>query len=106
MTGFLEFGRRNTVQNMAPHVSHFGRARSRLQQRQHLRQPAPPDERRSRSPRTEWERHFYELALKVSGAVAGAALDRASADGVGYIYSFNGPHSLFVDTIRSCARSR
>jgi len=24
-----------------------------------------------------------------------------TADGGGYIYSFNGPHSLFVDTIRT-----
>ena len=24
-----------------------------------------------------------------------------TAEGGGYIYSFNGPHSLFVDTIRS-----
>ena len=43
---------------------------------------------------------FYELALKVSGAVQ-AARWRTTADGGGYIYSFNGPHSLFVDTIRS-----
>ena len=27
---------------------------------------------------------------------------RKRADGTGYIYSFNGPQSLFVDTIRSC----
>jgi len=47
-----------------------------------------------------WERRFYELALKVSGAVQ-AARWSPTADGGGYIYSFNGPHSLFVDTIRS-----
>jgi hypothetical protein len=47
-----------------------------------------------------WERRFYELALKCSGAVQ-AARWSATADGGGYIYSFNGPHSLFVDTIRS-----
>jgi hypothetical protein len=44
---------------------------------------------------------FYELALKVSGAVQAARWSR-TADGKGYIYSFNGPHSLFSDTIRSC----
>ena len=43
---------------------------------------------------------FYELALKVSGAVQARALDAPSPGG-GYIYSFNGAHSLFVDTIRS-----
>lgn len=47
------------------------------------------------------ERAFLELALKISGAVQAARWQR-TADGTGYIYSFNGPHSLFVDTIRSC----
>ncbi len=47
-----------------------------------------------------WERRFYEVALKVSGAVQAARWSR-TADGGGYIYSFNGPHSLFVDTIRT-----
>jgi hypothetical protein len=41
-----------------------------------------------------------ELALKVSGAVQ-AARWTTLPDGLGYIYSFNGPHSLFADTIRS-----
>jgi len=44
---------------------------------------------------------FCELALKVSGAVQAARWSRIHGGG-GYIYSFNGPHSLFVDTIRSC----
>ena len=47
-----------------------------------------------------WERRFYELALKVSGAVQ-ARRWTSTADGGGFIHSFNGPHSLFVDTIRS-----
>ena len=51
-------------------------------------------------PNNAWERHFYELALKCSGAVQ-AARWTTIAGGGGYIYSFNGPHSLFVDTIRS-----
>ena len=42
-----------------------------------------------------------ELALKVSGAIQAARWSRIHGGG-GYIYSFNGPHSLFVDTIRSC----
>ena len=45
-------------------------------------------------------RDFYELALKCSAAVQAARWSRSS-DGGGYIYSFNGPQSLFVDTIRS-----
>ena len=47
-----------------------------------------------------WERRYYELALSLSGAVQ-ARRWTALPDG-GFIYSFNGPHSLFVDTIRSC----
>ena len=47
----------------------------------------------------DWERRFYELALKVSGAVQARRWTRLP-DG-GFIHSFNGAHSLFVDTIRS-----
>jgi len=46
------------------------------------------------------ERKFYELALKVSGAVQAARWTDLPS-GLGYVYSFNGPHSLFCDTIRS-----
>ena len=46
------------------------------------------------------ERHFYEMALKCSGAVQAKRWTR-TADGGGFICSFNGPHSLFADTIRS-----
>jgi unsaturated chondroitin disaccharide hydrolase len=49
----------------------------------------------------EDEKNFYELALKVSGAVQAARWTKL-ADGTGFIHSFNGPHSLFIDTIRSC----
>lgn len=41
-----------------------------------------------------------ELALRVSGAVQASRWAK-TADGRGYIYSFNGPQSLFIDTIRS-----
>ena len=44
---------------------------------------------------------FCELALKVSGAIQASRWSTIHGGG-GYIYSFNGPHSLFVDTIRSC----
>lgn len=54
-----------------------------------------------RIPENSWERRFYELALKISGAVQAARWSTTS-DGTGYIYSFNGRHSLFVDTIRTC----
>jgi hypothetical protein len=48
----------------------------------------------------QYEKHFYEMALKVSGAVQAKRWTKIK-DG-GYMYSFNGPHSLFVDTIRTC----
>lgn len=47
----------------------------------------------------EGEVRALELALKCSGATQ-ARRWTALSEG-GYIYSFNGPHSLFVDTIRS-----
>jgi hypothetical protein len=46
-----------------------------------------------------WQRRYYELALKCSGAVQ--AMRWTSLPGGGFIYSFNGPHSLFADTIRT-----
>jgi hypothetical protein len=44
---------------------------------------------------------FCELALKISGTVQAARWSPIHGGG-GFIHSFNGPHSLFVDTIRSC----
>ena len=51
-------------------------------------------------PFNEREKDLYELALKVSGAVQAARWTK-TADGGGFSYSFNGPHSLFVDAMRS-----
>ena len=48
----------------------------------------------------EWEKNFYELALKSTGAVQASRWTQ-TADDTGFIYSFNGPHSLFVDTLRT-----
>lgn len=46
------------------------------------------------------ERSLYRLALQASGAVQAARWTRL-ADGRGFVHSFNGPHSLFIDTMRS-----
>jgi hypothetical protein len=51
-------------------------------------------------PFNEWEKNFYELALKISGAVQASRWTEIKTGG--FIHSFNGAHSLFVDTIRSC----
>jgi len=96
---FLEIGRRKTIQRMAPHVSHVGvhdHGFNNISTYGNLWRLM----REGRIPFNEREKDFYELALKVSGAVQ-AARWTATADGQGFIYSFNGPHSLFVDTVRS-----
>ncbi len=96
---FLKYGRDQTIEQMAPHISHTGVHDHgfnnvstygnllRLMREGRIRQ----------DPR---EQQFYELALKISGAVQ-AARWTTLPKGLGYIYSFNGPQSLFCDTIRS-----
>jgi unsaturated chondroitin disaccharide hydrolase len=96
---FLEQGRRKIVQKMAPQLTHFGvhdhgfnivstyGALLRLASEGTLAA-------------SDWERRFYELALKTSAAVQARRWSRTT-EGGGYIYSFNGPHSLFIDTLRS-----
>src|SRR5579883_2585406 len=96
---FLEIGRSRTLTYMAPHVSHIGvhdHGFNNISTYSSLKRLM--DE--GRIPEQAWERHFYELALKTSGAVQAARWSRIAGGG-GYVYSFNGPHSLFVDTIRS-----
>lgn len=97
---FLEIGRRGTVERMASHVSHTGvhdHGFNNISTYGNLLRLM----REARIPHDEWEQRFDELALKVSGAVQAARWTMLS-DGTGFIHSFNGPHSLFVDTIRSC----
>jgi unsaturated chondroitin disaccharide hydrolase len=96
---FLELGRKNTVAVMATHVSHVGvhdHGFNNISTYGNLWRLM----REGKIPFDEREKNFYELALKVSGAVQ-AARWTALGEGRGYIYSFNGPHSLFVDTMRS-----
>lgn len=95
---FLDLGVAQTTRLMAPHVSHVGvhdhgfNNVSTYGALLRLIRQGRADER---------DRPAAELALKVSGAVQAARWQRVE-DGTGYIYSFNGPQSLFVDTIRSC----
>jgi unsaturated chondroitin disaccharide hydrolase len=97
---FLKIGRDNTVQRMATHVSHTGvhdHGFNNVSTYGNLWRLM----REGKIPPNEHEKNFYELALKVSGAVQAARwTDRQNS--TGFIHSFNGPHSLFVDTIRSC----
>ncbi len=96
---FLELGRRGTLDVMASHVSHVGvhdHGFNNVSTYGNLRRLMLE----GRIPADPWQLGFYELALKVSGAVQ-AARWSTTRDGPGYIYSFNGPQSLFADTIRS-----
>jgi unsaturated chondroitin disaccharide hydrolase len=96
---FLDIGRAGTVHFMASHVSHVGvhdHGFNNVSTYGTLHRLM----REGKIPENGWERNFYELALKVSGAVQ-AARWTDLGNGEGYIYSFNGPHSLFADTVRS-----
>jgi hypothetical protein len=94
----LKSGREHTAAFMAPHVSHIGvhdHGFNNVSTYGNLLRLM--NERKIEE--NEWERNFYELALKSSGAVQAARWSTIA--GGGYVYSFNGPHSLFVDTLRS-----
>ena len=96
---FLDLGRSRTIQRMAPHLTHMGvhdhgfnnvstyGALWRL-----IREGRFEPEGK--------ERDLYELALKASSAVQARRWTR-TADGQGFIHSFNGAHSLFADTMRT-----
>jgi unsaturated chondroitin disaccharide hydrolase len=95
---FLEMGRARTVALMAPHLTHIGvhdHGFNNVSTYGNLLRLA----REGRIQASEWEIHFHELALKVTGAVQAARWTVIPSGG--FIHSFNGPHSLFVDTIRS-----
>jgi unsaturated chondroitin disaccharide hydrolase len=96
---FLESGRRATIDKMAPHISHTGvhdHGFNNLSTYGNLLRLM----NEGRIPFNKWEKNYYEMALKISGAVQAGRWTNIKNGG--FIYSFNGPHSLFVDTIRSC----
>lgn len=98
-TQFLDIGRRRTVAAMAGRVSAVGvhdHGFNNVSTYGNLWRLMGE----GRIAEDAWERNFYELALKCSGAVQAGRWTRVSGGG-GFIYSFNGPHSLFCDTIRS-----
>ncbi len=96
---FLELGRDRTESDMSSHVTNVGvhdhgfnnvstyGALLRLMNE-------------GRIPESRWERAFYGLALKASGAVQASRWTPIGPN-EGYVHSFNGAHSLFSDTIRS-----
>lgn len=98
-THFLNTGRQKTLTVMAPHISHVGvhdHGFNNVSTYGNLLRLM----REGKIEFNEWEKNFYELALKISGAVQANRWTPVKTGG--FIHSFNGPHSLFVDTIRSC----
>lgn len=96
---FLELARDHIVRRMARHVSHTGvhdHGFNNISTFGNLMRLM--DE--GRIAHDPWELRYCQLALMTSGAVQAARWSPTSS-GSGYIYSFNGPHSLFADTIRS-----
>src|ERR671912_36830 len=95
---FLELGRARTLDRMSAHLTHMGvhdHGFNNVSTYGNLWRLA----KEGRIEASEWETRFYELALKVSGAVQARRWTRLPAGG--FIHSFNGAHSLFVDTMRS-----
>ena len=97
--GFLESGRQQALARIPGHVTHFGvhdhgfTVVSTFGNLLRLMNQGRLDE-------SFWERWFYAIALRSSGAIQANRWTSIEGGG-GYIYSFNGPHSLFADTIRS-----
>jgi hypothetical protein len=95
----LAIGKENTTEKMAHHLTHFGvhdHGFNNLSTYGNLLRLSNMGKMNCEKE----EKDFYALALKASGAVQASRWTDVK-DG-GYIYSFNGPHSLFIDTIRSC----
>jgi unsaturated chondroitin disaccharide hydrolase len=98
-TAFLESGRNHTFKDMAGHITHMGvhdHGFNNVSTYGNLWRLIGE----GRIEAQGREQDFYELAIKCSGAVQARRWTPIN-DGRGYIHSFNGPHSLFADTIRS-----
>lgn len=96
---FLKLGRERTRDRMAHHITHIGvhdHGFNNISTYGNLLRLMTE----GKIPHDPRERDFHELALKCSGAVQ-AARWTDMGHGEGFIHSFNGPHSLFADTIRS-----
>ncbi len=106
----IDLGRQRTLDRMLPHVTHIGvhdHGFNNLSTYGNLLRLL----NEKRLSNNEWERKTYENAIACSGAVQAARWSgvpvktpnkhAANSQALGYIYSFNGPHSLFIDTMRT-----
>ena len=97
--GLLELGRAGMRRVMPAHLTHVGvhdHGFNTMSTYGNLLRLA----REGRWPATAGDVEHLQLAIRVSGAVQ-AARWTPLPGGLGYICSFNGPQSLFIDTIRS-----
>jgi len=95
---YLDLAIRNIKDKMTSHISHFGvhdHGFNNLSTYGNLLRLL----NEGKISQDSWLKEFCILALKLSASVQ-AQRWTSIADG-GFIYSFNGPHSLFVDTIRT-----
>lgn len=95
-TRFLTYGCNAIDTVMAPHVTHFGVHDHGFNSMSTYGSLL----RLFRAGRADASAEMCLMALKCSGAVQAMRWIQLTED-EGYIYSFNGPHSLFIDTIRS-----
>lgn len=106
----IQLGKRRTLKYMLPHVTHTGvhdHGFNNLSTYGNLLRLL----KEKRMAYDGWEEVAYRNAIAASGAVQAArwsgvrqdfkSLHSANTQGLGYIYSFNGPHSLFIDTMRT-----
>ena len=105
----IQLGKSRTIEHMLPHVTHIGvhdHGFNNLSTYGNLLRLL----REKRMKYDHWEELAYCNAIAASGAIqasrwAGTAPVKskhtADASALGYIYSFNGPHSLFIDTMRT-----
>lgn len=95
---FLDMAIENIKDKMTPHVSHFGvhdHGFNNLSTYGNLLRLY----NEGKVAQDNWIKEYCVLALKLSASVQ--AQRWTSITGGGFIYSFNGPHSLFVDTMRT-----
>jgi unsaturated chondroitin disaccharide hydrolase len=101
----LEAARRHVVAGMAEHLSHTGvhdHGFNNISTYGNLRRLMLE----GRIPWNQWEMNFYELALKVSGAVQ-AARWTSLQDGLGYIYSLSIPFARYGSAVSpTCSATR
>ncbi len=108
----IQLGKQRTIQHMLPHVTHTGvhdHGFNNLSTYGNLLRLLK--EKRLKTSGGGWEEVAYSNAIAASGAVQAArwsgtpgspdSRHAARSKSLGYIYSFNGPHSLFIDTLRT-----